>query len=281
MVKKIHPNLDTTKVLDSIEAAVYALVKPYGFRKHGRTLHRFVSGDISQIIHFQLGQAYREETHLLVVNVGIRIPECVNRQFAPEINLRKYYPEYSCNLRSRLGEIEGKDASRYDLRQPVPPIIDDILRQIETLVIPTFEVLNSREAILAKRRNYPRFDLMNRHLILLEEAMIYGRQGNPEKAKTTFCKYYHLIKTGSLAQKTPKQFKTICGIWTNSPRSLESISQNKKRPWQRNPRLAAAFSFEETGCMCAKNWNPGSLKEALLPSGREARFLSACLNFNF
>ena len=203
-VKKVQPDLDTAKVLDGIEAAVYGLVKPYGFRKHGRTLHRFVSGDISQIIHFQLGQAYRGETHLLVVNVGIRVPECVNRQFSPEANPKKYYHEYDCNIRSRLGKIEGQMVSCYDLRQPVTPITDDILRQIETLVIPTFEILNSREAILAKRRDYPLFDSMNRHLILLEEAMIYGRQGDQESATKTFRCYYHLCENRRLAQKNPQ-----------------------------------------------------------------------------
>lgn len=40
---------------DEIEAAVYAQLKPLGFRKYGRTLHRFVSGDLSQVIHFQCG----------------------------------------------------------------------------------------------------------------------------------------------------------------------------------------------------------------------------------
>lgn len=44
---------NTTQIVDDIEAAVYAHIRPYGFRKYGRTLHRFVSGDISQVIHFQ------------------------------------------------------------------------------------------------------------------------------------------------------------------------------------------------------------------------------------
>ena len=51
--KKIEIN--TTQIVDEIEAAVYEHVKPYGFKKHGRTLHRFVSEDISQVIHFQSG----------------------------------------------------------------------------------------------------------------------------------------------------------------------------------------------------------------------------------
>ena len=45
--------LDTKPIVDAIEKAVYAEVKPLGFKKHGRTLHRFVDGDISQVIKFR------------------------------------------------------------------------------------------------------------------------------------------------------------------------------------------------------------------------------------
>ena len=72
-IKKIDPTLDTTKVLDAIEKAVHTVVKPYGFRKHGRTLHRFVSGDISQVINFQLGQAYlsrRQPRRNIIMNMS-------------------------------------------------------------------------------------------------------------------------------------------------------------------------------------------------------------------
>ena len=202
--KKIDPNLDTRAALNRIEQVVYAIVKPYGFKKHGRTLHRFVSGDISQVINFQLGQSYRGETHLLWVNIGIRVPECMNRSFTSEASAKKYYHEYECNIRSRLGEIEGKEVSCYDLRKSSEQITNDIIRQIQTLVIPAFEVLNSREAILSKRRDYPQFDLLNDHLILLEEAMIYGRNGDLEKAAETFNLYYRLFGNAELAQKDPK-----------------------------------------------------------------------------
>lgn len=201
--KKTDSNLDTSRALDGIERAVCAAVKPYGFKKHGRTLHRFVCEDISQVINFQLGQAYRGETYLLFVNVGIRVPECMTRRFSAEETLKKYYHEYECNIRSQLGEIEGKRGSCYDLRKPVEPIIDDIVRQIQTLVIPAFEALNSRDSILNRRRDYPRFDLLNNHLILLEEAMIYGRRGELEKATETFNRYYRLFGSGQLAQKAP------------------------------------------------------------------------------
>lgn len=200
-MKQTDPTPDTGSVLDGIEQAVYAAVKSQGFRKYGRTLHRFVSEDISQVINFQLGQAYRGENHLLFVNVGIRVPECVTRSFAPEKTMKKYYHEYECNMRARFGEIEGKKVSCYDLRQNTDGIVADIMRQIQEFVMPVFEILNSRDAILARRRDYPQFDLLNNHLILLEEAMIYGRRGEMKKASETFRQHYHLCGSGQLAQK--------------------------------------------------------------------------------
>lgn len=73
--------INTTHIVDEIEGAVLERVKPYGFKKHGRTLHRFVSGDISQVIHFQSGMPTKGMGDLLCINVGIRIPECSERAF--------------------------------------------------------------------------------------------------------------------------------------------------------------------------------------------------------
>ena len=50
--RKIDPGLDAGSVLNIIEKSVFDNLKPHGFRKHGRTLHRFVSEDISQVINF-------------------------------------------------------------------------------------------------------------------------------------------------------------------------------------------------------------------------------------
>lgn len=187
---KKKPELNVPTVIDEIEAAVYAMVKPMGFRKHGRTLHRFVSGDISQVIHFQCGQAYRDETHLLYVNIGIRVPECSLHSFLPEEPLKKYYHEYDCTIRSRLGTVRGKRESEYDLHKYTDKIIADILFQIQTYVLPVFDILSSRDAILEKRRDFPLFDTTHSHLILLEEAMVYGHLGNLEKATEQFNSYY-------------------------------------------------------------------------------------------
>ena len=183
-------SINTTEIVDAIENSVYSHLKPHGFRKFGRTLHRFVSEDISQVINFQSGLPIKGMSGLLCVNVGIRVPECVERDFHINSEKKKYYHEYDCNIRSRLGTVSGKKEAWYDLRKSTKKIIERIQKEIDEAVLPVFEVLNSRDAILSHRREYSLFDALNSHLILLEESMIYGHLGDTEKAKELFEAYY-------------------------------------------------------------------------------------------
>lgn len=183
------PLVDSTPIVNEIQKEVHKLLKPLGFRKFGRTEHRYVDGDISQVVNFQLGQAYLGETHLLMVNIAIRVPECMDCMLGQP--MKKYYKEYECNIRSELGAVEGKKESVYDLRKSVESITADILRQLTDTVLPAFAVLNSREAILAHRREYRSFDRLNDHLILREEAMMLRHMGDPEGATAKFEAYLH------------------------------------------------------------------------------------------
>ena len=69
-------------------------------------------------------------------------------------------------------------------------ITDDILRQLRDIVIPAFLALDSRPAILENRRHYRQIDAFKNHLILLEEAMIFGRAGDLQRAEQAFNQYY-------------------------------------------------------------------------------------------
>lgn len=182
--------IHTPQIVDEIEAAVYAHVKPYGFKKYGRTLYRFVSEDISQVIHFQSGLPTHGMSGLLCVNLGIRIPECSERVFRPKVEKKKYYHEYECTIRSRLGTVSGKQETWYDLCKKTDRIIKSIVDEIDQYVLPAYEVLSSREAVLKHRKEYPLLDNMSSRLIALEECMIYGHLGNIEKAKQMFEQYY-------------------------------------------------------------------------------------------
>lgn len=184
---KKDKEINVTKTVDEIENAVYAYLKSYGFKKHGRTLHRFVSEDISQVIHFQSG--VRGLQGHLCVNIGIRVPECDERHFQPQEEKKKYYYEYECNIRSRLGLIRGKRETWYDLHKNTEKIIKRILKEIQELVLPVFDILNSRENILLYRKDYPLFDNCCNTLVL-EECMIYGHLGDFQKARELFELHY-------------------------------------------------------------------------------------------
>ena len=186
---KKKTEINTTQIVDKIELAVYEHIKPCGFKKHGRTLHRFVSEDISQVIHFQSGMPTHGMSGLLCVNLGIRIPECSERMFQPETEKKKYYHEYECTIRSRLGIVSGKKETWYDLHKKIDKIIKSIIDEIDQYVLPAYEALNSRNAILAHRKDYPLLDNMV-NLVSLEECMIYGHLGDFEKAKELFELYY-------------------------------------------------------------------------------------------
>ena len=183
--------IDNKRTADIIESNVYERMKTEGFKRYGRTLHRFVEEDISQIIHFQLGRD--ELAGRMCVNIGIRIPECEERAFNSEQDKRaKYYHEYECTMRSRLGEIKGKKETWYLLRGNTERVSKKILKEIINEVIPVFNILNCRHSILEHRREYPLFDTMSRHLILLHECMIYGHIGDIVQAKKKFDDYYHI-----------------------------------------------------------------------------------------
>lgn len=180
----------TTEKVNEIQNEVYKYLKPLGFRKHGRTFCRFVDTDIAQVIDLQVGLAARGTNQCLWINIGIGIPECHERTFDKEMPIKKYYHEYECTMRARLGSIVDKKDTYYDLRKRYDKYAKDIIKKLEKYVIPVFDVLNSREIILQKRREYTSFDNFNSHIILLDEAMIYGRMGKKEKATELFIEYY-------------------------------------------------------------------------------------------
>lgn len=126
----------------------------------------------------------------LWINIGIRVPECAEKKFKISEPMKKYYHEYECNIRTRLGFLIDGEDTFYDLRKSPKMIATDIIERIKKYVIPVFDVLNSRKSILLHRANYPSFDQLGNRLITLEEAMIYGRSGDIEKASELFNKYY-------------------------------------------------------------------------------------------
>ena len=89
-----------------------------------------------------------------------------------------------------MGTIDGEKERCFNLTGNIAEITSEILGGIEIKVLPVFDILSTREAILTHRRDYPQFDSLHRQLILLEESMIYGHWGNQDKAEELFKQYY-------------------------------------------------------------------------------------------
>ncbi len=165
--------VDTTKVVDEIERTVYQWARQYGFHKFGRTLNRIVEQDIVQVIHFQNGCPEKGVHGVLWVNLGIRIPECAD---FPN-DAKKYYQEHECNIRCRLDEYIDKKDSPYDLRKDPQKIAGDIIQKLQDMILPIFDILSSREAIITELKNYPEFNSFRNHLIDRDINLILKKLG--------------------------------------------------------------------------------------------------------
>ena len=178
---KERNELGSVESVNEIEKQVYAYLKPLGFRKFGRTLHRFVDGDISQVVNFQNGCPQKQVYGILWVNLGVRVPECAEARLGARKPERKYYHEYECNIRTRLGQlVDGRD-SHYDLRKDPAKIAENIIHRLA----------------------------MGRHLLMLDEAIIYKKQGELLKAEERFNEYYGkvLAKYRHAMEKGNKMFE--------------------------------------------------------------------------
>lgn len=184
--------LTSTEAVNIIQKKVYQYLKPLGFKKHGRAMHRFVDEDISQVIEFQNGCPQKDVYGVLWVRLGIRVPECDERKFCIK-EVKKFYHDYNCNIRCSLDKLVYGEDKPYDLKDDLNEIAEDIIKCLKEYVIPVFDALNSRDAILDSRSLYKNFDRWNDHLIFLEEAMIWGRRGNIEEATRLFNVHYQKV----------------------------------------------------------------------------------------
>lgn len=122
----------------------------------------------------------------------------MERQFNA-VNNKKFYHEYECNMRSRLGAIGTKglkDEKTFCLDDDIETMCGEIISEIENEVIPVFDILSSRQDILEHRREYPWLDRLNNHLIKLEESLIYGHLGDLAKARELFDEHYEIALQG-------------------------------------------------------------------------------------
>lgn len=150
--------------LDIVVKEVFAKLKPLGFKKNGRTFNRVLEDGIIQVINFQsgqypIGQGYevlglRENLYgKFVVNLGVCIESLYKFQ-SPTGN-KKYYKEYDCQIRNRLGiTLTGQDYW-WTITNDNTKITEEIISGLEAKGFKWFSGLETKDKIISNNGQFP------------------------------------------------------------------------------------------------------------------------------
>lgn len=177
--------MDAGRLLDEVEAAIAACLKPCGFTRHGHVFHRFVEGDISQVVEVVPEAAFVRRRSFRI-RAGVRVPECALMTFSPSEYV-KYHDSDECDLICELQTADRRSGGVFVLQDPVEPLCGRILGQLRERVLPAFATLCSRDAILVRRHAFPDFSPSG--FTPVQEAMIHGRRGDLRRAEAVLSEY--------------------------------------------------------------------------------------------
>ncbi|MBS1652966.1 MAG: DUF4304 domain-containing protein [Bacteroidetes bacterium] len=185
--------------LDIVEKDVFAKLKPLGFKKNGRTFNRRLDDGIIQVINFQsgqypIGQGYeipglRENLYgKFVVNLGVCIESLYKFQ-SPTEN-KKYYKEYDCQIRDRLGTLVTGQDYWWTITNDNRKITEEIIEGLETKGFEWFSGIDTKEKIISNNGYLP-YDATPR--ANLDIALIVWFD-DKIKGSELFKEYYHNIQ---------------------------------------------------------------------------------------
>ncbi len=192
--------------IDIVEKEVFAKLKPIGFKKNGRTFNRRLDDGIIQVINFQsgqypIGQGYeipdlRENLYgKFVVNLGVCIESLYKFQSPTED--KKYYKEYDCQIRDRLGTLLTGQDYWWSITNDNKEITQEIIAGLETKGFEWFSGIDTKDKIISN----------NGHLLYdatpranLDIALIVWFDNKPKGAQL-FKEYYHNIQPAKSSHK--------------------------------------------------------------------------------
>jgi hypothetical protein len=183
--------------LDEVQDQVHKFcLKPNGFVKKGRTHCRKTDDGLYQVVNFQIGQAYYNDTDKFWVNIGVRVPEAFERSL-DIVTEKDFYKEYECNIRTTLfrfvgvSNYKGYNNKYLSLRnENVSLLAEEIISLINQYVFPMFSDLESRDKVLINREKYLNITNLFNNAIDLETSMIYARKGDLGKANEYINRQY-------------------------------------------------------------------------------------------
>jgi hypothetical protein len=197
---------DSKTLLDIVEKDVFAKLKPLGFKKNGRTFNRRLDDGIIQVINFQsgqypIGQGYeipglRENLYgKFVVNLGVCVESLYKFQ-SPTEN-KKYYKEYDCQIRARLGTLLTGQDYWWTITNDNKKITQEIIEGLETKAFHWFSGLDTKEKIISNNGQLP-YDATPR--AKLDIALIVWFD-DKVKGSELFKEYYRHIQPAKSSHK--------------------------------------------------------------------------------
>jgi Domain of unknown function (DUF4304) len=182
--------------LDIVEKDVFVKLKPLGFKKNGGTFNRQLDDGIIQVINFQSGQYPIGQGHEMpglrenlygkfVVNLGVCIESLYKFQ-SPTEN-KKYYKEYDCQIRNRLGTLLTGQDYWWTITDDNTKITQEIIEGLETKAFDWFSGLDTKEKIISNNGQLP-YDATPR--AKLDIALIVWFD-DKVKGSELFKDYYH------------------------------------------------------------------------------------------
>lgn len=192
--------------LDIVEKDIFAKLKPLGFKKYGRTFNRRLDDGIIQVINFQsgqypIGQGYiipglRENVYgKFAVNLGVCIESLYKFQ-SPTEN-KKYYKEYECQIRDRLGTLLTGQDYWWTITDDNRKITKEIINGLENKGFEWFTGLETKEKVISNNghlpyRSSPRAKLDTALIVWFEDRM---------KGSELLKEYYNNIQPAKSAHK--------------------------------------------------------------------------------
>ena len=192
--------------LDIVEQDVFAKLKSLGFKKNGRTFNRRLDDGIIQVINLQSGQhpiaqgyeipGLRENLYgKFVVNLGVCVESLYKFQ-APTEN-KKYYKEYECQIRSRLGALLTGQDYWWKITDSNRKITEEIIDGLETKGFEWFSGVDTKAKVISNYGKLP-YDASPR--AKLDIALVVWFD-DKDKGSELFKDYYNNIQPAKSPHK--------------------------------------------------------------------------------
>lgn len=176
--------------VDQIQRRLRPALKGLGFKVRGRTFNRVTEDGLTQVINLQLGLYDPSEIHIpglrenrygkFTVNLGVYVPE-VERYLVGRAP-GSFVQEYSCCIRSRLGQVAGRKRDLWWEARVEDDVVDDVAGKLTKYGLPFLERYSTRDKLLAELEGRARHEHVDRPARIVS-AMIYFARGEKKTAR--------------------------------------------------------------------------------------------------